>query len=93
MDYAPKTDSSKLATLDRKIITYYFGLVIKVYLQHWFVLSEEDIPIDFPKAQLIQRRKENKTIAKQSRKPSPKVVTKEQFISQQRSIRLANISP
>ncbi len=40
---------ARLTTLDMKASTYYFGLVIEVYLCHWFPLSEEDTPIDSPK--------------------------------------------
>jgi hypothetical protein len=46
-------------------------------------LSKEDTPIDSPKPHLVQEREKKKKITtKQFRKPSPKVVTNEQFISE-----------
>jgi hypothetical protein len=44
-------------------------------------LSKEDTPIDSPKPQLVQGREEKITM-NQSREPFPKVMTKEQFISE-----------
>jgi hypothetical protein len=55
----------------------FFSLsVIEVCLWHQFPLSKEDMPIDYPRPQLVQGREEKKTTTKQSIKPSPKVVTK-----------------
>jgi hypothetical protein len=56
----------QIASLDRKASTYYFGLVIEVCLCHWFPLLWEDTPIDFPKPQQIEGRKEKKIVVEQS---------------------------
>jgi hypothetical protein len=56
----------QIASLDRKATTYYFGLVIEVCLCHWVLLLEEDTPIDFPKPQQIEGRKEKKIVVEQS---------------------------
>jgi hypothetical protein len=45
-------------------------------------LLKEDTPIDFPRPQPVQRKKEKKIATKQTREPFLEVVTKEQFISE-----------
>jgi hypothetical protein len=55
-----------LAVLDKKVTTYYLGPVIDVCLKHWFPITDEHTPIDFPKSQLVQE-KEKKIPSEQSR--------------------------
>ncbi len=52
----------QIASLDRKATTYYFGLVIEVCLCHWVLLLEEDTPIDFPKPQQVEGKKERRLL-------------------------------
>jgi hypothetical protein len=56
-------------------------------------LLKEDTPIDFPKPQLVQEKYKKKVAEEQFRKPYPKVVTKEQFISECQPMCSTNISP
>ncbi len=67
----------QITSLDRKAVTYYFGPIIKVWLCHWFLLLEEDTPIDFLKQQWVEGRKEKKIVVEQSKETSLEVVTKE----------------
>jgi hypothetical protein len=56
-------------------------------------LSKEDTPIDFPKPQLVQEGEKKKITTKQYREPSLEVLTKEQFINEQQSMRSISILP
>jgi hypothetical protein len=42
-----------LVTLNKKVITYYYGLVVDVCLQHWFPIIDEETHVNSPKLQLI----------------------------------------
>jgi hypothetical protein len=77
---------------NKKAITCYSRPVINVYLWHWFPITYEETHVNSPKPQPIQE-KGKKIVGEWSKKTSPKVVTKEQFINERQLMLSTNISP
>jgi hypothetical protein len=77
-----KRITTGLEAPDKKAITCYSRLVIKVCLRNWFLVSDEDTLIDFPKVQLVQEREKKKTIDEWSQ--SLEIVVNQKFINEHR---------